>query len=229
MATFATFTPTGTAFDTIQSIDANWSANTSSPAGNFLIGSGGSGIITNASGVYLAWQYNATPTTEDYTVWVTLNRPSPGDASTGQCGASGRNQSGANTFVSFLYINSANELRLYDWVAGTPTQLGAAVSFTLSDDTPVRVGLVMAGDQVSVVDTGGTPIVSARTTTIVSPTYGAGKPGIVGTQMRTSGAEDNLRFNLFTAEESGGGGGGSSFRRTSSITGTRAGSRQIQG
>ena len=213
MAQFASAAFTGTAFATLQSVDANWSKQTGY-TGDLILGSTGAYCIRNDVSTAGVYQHSGSPASADYTVSADLTYYSAGSAVPPQMGVCGRMEAAAQTFYFLTYTHGSNNLRLFKAVAGTLTQLGSSYTVTLANNTPRSALLRMEGDQISGELDGSTVIGPVTDTAITA----AGKAGIYGFSMRQPGVADSGGIDNFSADDVGGGGGSATVSLTGGLT-----------
>lgn len=192
--TFASDSFTGTPVTELSAYNANWSKQIGFTTNAFIgVDSGTYAICTDTS-AYNVYVRSESPASADYSVFVDIARRVASPTNKPEQGPIGRAQSGAATFYAALHSDTLNDIRLYKWVSGTPTQLGSTYSLTLSTNVAVNVELRMSGSSIKVFIDGVERI--AATDSAIS---GAGKAGIIGRRMRDSGVQDTGAIDNFNA------------------------------
>lgn len=143
------------------------------------------------------YQHSGVPASADYTVSADITRTASGSTPP-QMGVCARMQAGVQTLYFAVYTHSSTNVRLFKFVAGTQTQLGASYTLTLGT-SPRNLRLRVHVDQISV-ELDGATIIGPVTDAAIS---GAGKAGIYLFSMRETGVADTGTLDNYSADDIG--------------------------
>ncbi len=194
MPQFASAAFTGTQFTELSAVDANWSKQTGW-ANDLILGAGGTYVIRNSNLSAAVYRHSGSSINADYESSADIAVLNA-NAAFPLIGVCARMQAGAQTMYFLVWGESAGNIRLFKYVAGTQTQLGSSYTYTLTT-TPARLAIRVEGSNISG-KLNGTTVIGPVTDTDITA---AGKAGIYLFDTRESGVSDAVSLDNFSADD----------------------------